>query len=173
MQLDLLRKNARSINYRGGQSANMLNAEFRLFPSMNFTCSGRLTGLLLAGDIRWRNGLRDRYPEIQIWRNVENDRYIRQASQEIRLNPGVFSPDGMLQYNLSPPMLYQSGDVLGVYQPPEHESALRLYYANSNSASDSYRLITSSSSVTTVLLDLISRRSNQLLLLSPMTGKLR
>lgn len=171
MQLDLLRKNARTINF-SGQSANLLNTELILFPSMNFTCNGRLTGLLLAADIRWRTVSRDRYPEIQIWRNVGSDCYLRQASQEIRLNPGVFSPDGMLQYNLSPPMLFQSGDVLGVYHPPEHESALRLYYTNSNNAPDSYRLITSFVSTTTVLLRNLFRRSNQLLLLSPITGKL-
>ena len=39
----------------GGKSTDHLNDEFRLFPSMNFTCSGRITGLQLGADIRWSN----------------------------------------------------------------------------------------------------------------------
>ena len=37
----------------------------------------------------------------------------RQDSQQIRLNPGDFSREGVLKYNLDPPnMSFQSGDVL-------------------------------------------------------------
>ena len=124
----------------------------------------------LRADIRWNTTIRNRYPEVQIWRNViGSDQYIRQASQEIRLNPGDFSPDGVLQYTLALPIAFQSGDVLGVYQPPEHESVVRLYYANNNSALDSYN----TSALTTVTLQNTSRKLSQLLLLSPITGKLK
>ena len=174
MQLDLLRKNAELIQ-NGRQSTDRLSNELRLFPSMTFNCSGHITGLLLGADIRWSPSIKNRYPEVQIWRNVfASDQFIRQASQEIRLNPGGdFSPDGVLQYTLAPPISFQSGDVLGVYQPPEHESVVRLYYAGSNNASDSYRFFTGTNSLTTVALQHTTRKSSQLLLLSSITGKKR
>ena len=169
MQLDLLKMNAERINHATAWG-HWLSNELRLFPGMNFTCSGQITGLLLRADIRWNTTIRNRYPEVQIWRNViGSDQYIRQASQEIRLNPGDFSPDGVLQYTLALPIAFQSGDVLGVYQPPEHESVVRLYYANNNSALDSYN----TSALTTVTLQNTSRKLSQLLLLSPITGKLK
>ena len=75
--------------------------------------------------------MRTQYPEIQIWRNNGGNNYTRQNSQEIRLTEGNFSSDGVLQYNLPTPMPYQSGDVLGVYQPPKDKSVVRLYYNDS------------------------------------------
>ena len=110
----------------------MLDEEFRIFPGWNFTCDGHITSLLLGADIPRKNG--NGYPEIQIWRNTGDDNYTRQASQEIRLTSGDFSPDGVLQYNLTTPMSFQSGDVLGVYQPDRRDSAVRLYYTYETSA---------------------------------------
>ena len=97
------------------------------------------------------------------------DQFTRQASQEIRLNPGDFSSDGVLQYILTTPMSFQSGDVLGVYQPQSEESVVSLYYTRNNSAPDSYQLPTDNSPLTIALQQTI--RTSQLLLLSPITGK--
>ena len=58
--------------------------------------------------------------------------FTRLASQEIKLNPGDFSPDGVLQYNLTTPISFQSGDVLGVYQPEESNSVVTVYYHDSD-----------------------------------------
>lgn len=136
---------------------------------MNFTCSGNITGVMVGADIRWRP--RNWYPEIQIWRNVMGtDQFVRQASEEIRLNPGDFSPDGVLQYKLFTPNSYQSGDVLGVYQPSFIVSTARLYYTTSSNTLDSYRHFTFRNSLTTIDLKYISRRSSQLLLTSLITG---
>ena len=170
MQLDILRKNAELvINDR--ELIDSLDTEFRLFPSKNFTCSGSITGVLLGADIRWTSDMKSSYPEIQIWRNdMATDQFTRQASQEIRLNPGDFSPDGVLQYNLTTPISFQSGDVLGVYQPQSEESAVSLYYTRKNTAPDSYQLPTDNSALTIALQQTI-RKTNELLLLSLITGK--
>ena len=45
-----------------------------------------------------------------------------------RLNTGVFSPDGVLQYNMTTPMSFQSEDKLGVYQPAKDKSIVIVYY---------------------------------------------
>ena len=84
-----------------------------------------MTGLLLVGTLGLTSGMRNQqYPEIQLWRNTDGNTYTRQASQEIRLAEGDFSPDGVLQYNLTTPISFQSGDVLGVYQPSTESSVV-------------------------------------------------
>ena len=169
MQLDILRKNAELIN-NDRELIDSLDTEFRLLPSKNFTCSGSITGVLLGADIRLTSDMKSPYHEIQTWRNVMGtDQFTRQASQEIRLNPGDFSPDGVLKYNLTTPISFQSGDVLGMYQPQE-ESVVRLYYTRNNSAPDSYLLPTDIIPLSIALQQTI-RRTNELLLLSPITGK--
>ena len=170
MQLDVLRKRAKQIDNMGGKSGNILDDDTMLVPSMNFTCSGHITGVLLGADIRWNTSTRNRYPEIQIWRETSSDNYTRQASQEIRLNPGDFSPEGVLRYTFSTPLWFQSGDVLGVYQPPEQDSVARLYYNWESTGPVSYRVEENPSSIVlkTFHVGIIQGR---LLLLSPITGK--
>ena len=134
MELDLLRRRAEKIP-GSNFSDEGLNDEFRLLPNESFSCNGVMTGLLLVVTIL---NVGEKYPEIQIWRNTGGSNYTRQASEEIRLNPGDFSPDGVLQYNLTTHMSFQSGDVLGVYQPFLLDSVLRVYW-QFNSTSVTYK----------------------------------
>ena len=108
------------------------------------------------------------YPEIQIWRNTGGNMYTRQgSSQEIRLAEGDFSPDEVLQYNLTTPILYQSGDVLGVYQPKQQNSVVRVYYdAN---ASTTYQVNNNPTSPINLLN--LSTVSDQQILIFPIPGK--
>ena len=133
MELDLLYKRASS----GSESVNFLgmDAQLCIMPDVSFSCSGNITSLLLGATARRATMFNGRtlYPEIQIWRQTSNKlNFTRLASQEIRLNPGDFSPDGVLQYNLTTPISFQSGDVLGVYQPVESNSAVTVYYHDSD-----------------------------------------
>ena len=121
MDLNLLKKRAEKIP-NTGISSNFLDNDFRLITGMNFNCSGSLASLLLAVDVR-PGGSRNLYPEVQIWRTQTNNKYNLQlqASQQIRLAAGDFSPDGVLQYTLSPELSFQNGDVLGVWQPASQQ----------------------------------------------------
>ena len=138
MELELLKRRAEKIpgGDAGEGTGGGLNDEFRLIPFESFSCSGNMTGLLLVGTVI-TSGSRNEYPEIQIWRKIVHDNntysYSRQDSQEIRLVEGDFSPDGVLQYNLTTPISYQSGDVLGVYQPRQLYSLVRVYYDSNTS----------------------------------------
>ena len=166
MKLDYLKKNAELIG-NGRRTIDRLSRGMRLFPSMNFTCSGNITGMALVAGIGWRTR-KNLYPEIQTWRNInETDQFTRQASQEILLNPGDFSTDGVLQYNLTTPISFQSGDVLGVYQPRFDLADTQLQYTSSSNAPDSYHYDTV---INYLALQDTSRRSRQLLLLSLITG---
>ena len=164
MELDLLRRRAEKISggKAGEGTGKGLNNEFRLTPGESFSCSGTMTGLLLVGAVR---NDRKKYPEIQIWRNTSGNTYTRQTSQEIRLNPGDFSPDGVLQYNLTTPISFQSGDVLGVYQPRQQDSVVRVYYdAN---ASTTYQVSNNPKSIT--ITD-VKSANDELILMSPISG---
>ena len=166
MELDLLRRRAEKISSGSSSAWGGLDNEFRLLPGENFSCSGNMTGLLLVGAVMKKMGMRDEYPEIQIWRNTGGDMYTRNGSQEIKLARGDFSPDGVLQYNLITPITYESGDVLGVYQPPEGDSVVRVYYdAN---ASTTYRL--SDNNPITIPNLLSDVEDHQRILISPISG---
>ena len=134
---------------------------------MSFTCSGTISGLLLGATTRTNRTL---YPEVQLWRKSTNGTavFTRQASQEIRLNPGDFSPDGVLQYNLTTPISYQSGDVLGVYQPRTINSTAILFYSTSNSTYNTYCIKTN---LSPALVTLQSLTGKQILISPIITGE--
>ena len=165
MQLDVLRRRAEKIP-RGHDSRNRLDHELRLMPYMNFTCSGNITSLLLGVDIRNHHS----YPEVHIWQR-NGEQFNRIASREIRLTAGNFSPDGVLRYNLTPPLQFHSGDILGVYQPREADSSVRLYYSDTGTATPLvYQLgPTKPSLVTTLSLSSLNILYGQHLLLTPVT----
>ena len=129
IELSLLKKRADKIP-NGENARHNLDENFRLVGGMRFTCSGSLTGVLLAVDVRpVIPGVRDQYPLVEIWtpRPGQNGFYDRRGSQHIILEAGDFSPDGVLQYNLSVPLSFQNGDVFGVWQPSISSSVVRLY----------------------------------------------
>ena len=176
MQLDLLKRRAEKISGNNGNNAGFgLDDEFRLLFNESFSCSGTMTGLLLVREVL--SLARNEYPEIQLWRNTGGDNYTRQTSQEIRLtNPtGDFSPDGVIQYNLNTPMSFQSGDVLGVYQPGRHDSNVRVYFDSKTSAT--YEFNNNPTSPINILNNLCAppntctRSNGELILISPVTGE--
>ena len=164
MDLDLLRKRAEKVSI-GGTNDDSLDNNFILLPDDSFSCSGTMTGLLLVGAVR-TGGDRIMYPEIQIYRNTGGNMYTRQGSQEIRLAEGDFSPDGVLQYNLTTPISFQSGDVLGVYQP---SSVVRVYYRQR--AATTYQ--NSDSPFSSINLNDFSIVTDQEILISPISGYYR
>ena len=100
----------------------------------------------------------------------------RQDSQQIRLNPGDFSRDGVLKYILDPPMSFQSGDVLGVYQPPRSSSAVTVFYHdNDDVVMSRIYCITFSSGPLSILPGTVQQSlsvmNGKQLLISPETGK--
>ena len=163
MEIDLLRKRAEKIP-NGEINENSLDGKFRLLDE-SFSCSGTMTGLLFVGLYRTDGG-GDMYPEIQLWRNTGGNTYIKNASEEMQLTAGVFSPDGVLQYNLSTPMLFESGDKLGVYQPAIDDSRVRVYYRSATATT--YEL--GNNAPSTINLGNLSSKEDELILISPVTG---
>ena len=121
-------------------SGEVMDDEFRLIPDWSFTCNGSITSVLLGVDIQ--RGKSDK-PQVQIWRKTSpaSSQFNKVDSREITLDVGNFTPSGVFQYRLTPPMKFQSGDVLGIYQPSKQDSSVRLYYnRNDDSAPVAYRV---------------------------------
>ena len=103
--------------------------------------------------------------------------FTRLARQEIRLNPGDFSPDGVLQYNLTTPISFQSGDVLGVYQPVESNSVVTVYYHDRDDVNTSIMYCgpfasNPPSSLTAGIQQSLTVMNGKQLLIFPVTGNL-
>ena len=168
MELDLLRQRAEKIT-NGGMNDDSLDNNFILLPGDSFSCSGTMTGLLFVGTYRTGKD-RTLYPEIQIYRNTGGgNTYTRQGSETIELAEGDFSPDGVLQYNLTTPISFQSGDVLGVYQPDQSVSVVRVYYRQLQGTTVTiYR--NSDSPMSSISLNDLTTVMDQKILISPISG---
>ena len=175
MQLDVLRKRSEKISVGNTVASTGISEQMRVMYNQNlrFSCSGSITSLLLGVKVVTASDRRNSYPELLIYSNepvfILFRRLHLKNSSKIRLTAGQFSSNGVFQYNLTTPIPFQSGNVLGVYQPPEAESVVQLFYVNDSTAPVAY---TRSSKISTLtLISLISRKvSDQRMLLLPMTG---
>ena len=90
--------------------------------------------------------------------------------EEIRLDPGAFSPSGVFEYPLSTPINFQSGDILGVWQPGQQDSVVRIFYSdNDNSAPINYKLDSATNDVYNIDSGFISIQ-DEFILISPIAG---
>ena len=94
--------------------------------------------------------------------------YDRIDRTSIVLAAGDFSPDGVLQYTLPTPMPFQSGDVLGIYQP--RNRVVRLYHFTESNAPVIYN--SQSDNASTLAIG-NSNITDQRILLSVETSKLQ
>ena len=93
----------------------------RLFPDINFTCNGSITKWIVGAEDEDDKSL----TELQIWRNTGGTSYTKAG---FSLLPSNTLSGTVAEYNLSTPLEFQEGDILGVYQPKHDKSALVVYY---------------------------------------------
>ena len=98
--------------------------EQRLFPDITFTCNGFIT--------KWIVGAFDPIPnnndntQLQIWRSGHGNTYNKIGASLLLPNHTIFT--NVYQTVLDPPLEFQEGDILGVYQPDSANNQLSLYY---------------------------------------------
>ena len=102
--------------------AKSRNRQQRVFPDINFTCSGNLTKWIVGGEVGNLVGA-----ELQIWR--KNDGSVRDYT---RVDYSVLQAsdpenDNVYEYTPNPPLEFQEGDILGVYQRGG-DNRMRVYY---------------------------------------------
>uniref|UniRef100_A0A1X7TK02 IgGFc-binding protein N-terminal domain-containing protein n=1 Tax=Amphimedon queenslandica TaxID=400682 RepID=A0A1X7TK02_AMPQE len=107
----------------------------------SFNCSGTVTAteVLLGIDIRSKNVNRNKYPSIEIWRIIQYDSksyYWERVSTPITLSPDNVTTNGLYRYVLPTPFSVSSNYDkyrLGVFQPEDDSSVVRLYNATTSS----------------------------------------
>ena len=113
IQLDMLRTVAQKIP-DGSESRNRLSNELWLIPDWRFTCNGTITSFLLGADIMPMTTTRTLYPKGTRYGARKSHsssvrEYAIEWSEEIRLDPGYFSPSGVLEYHLNNSFDYYPG----------------------------------------------------------------
>ena len=102
-----------------------IEREQRLFPDITFTCNGSITKWIVgAGDI----DRGERYnSEVQVWRKGERNEYDKIGSSLLIVNESTTHLN-VHEYIPNPPLEFQEGDILGVFQPDNGDNLLQLYY---------------------------------------------
>ena len=96
--------------------------EQRLFPDIIFTCNGFITKWIVGGE----HQSRDVYvhSELSVWRRIAFYTFIKISYSA--LTQGDMRYCNVYEYILDPPLEFQEGDVLGIFQP--NNSNFRVYY---------------------------------------------
>ena len=93
----------------------------RIFPDISFACSGNLTKWIIAGEAGYDGA------ELQIWRrnNVGQNNYSLVGSSVLPVSSNSFVD--VYNHTPNPPLEFQEGDILGVYQHSGSEH-VKVYY---------------------------------------------
>ena len=120
------------------------STESRWIISYNgFTCNNvTIQEILIGADIRTEHGKRNEYPSIELWflqsywTRVDGNwkriyYYSKVQSVPIELSPHNFTTNGLYHYVLPTPISFSSNNYnryrIGVYQPKDDKSVVRLY----------------------------------------------
>jgi len=101
---------------------NINSNRLAIVPRLNFTCDGRITGVMAR--VRFRNGTG--YPYFQVWRQITNNLLIFTNIGEVQLQESQVSQCNNNDYcNINIVLTgndtieFQSGDVVGFYHPSD------------------------------------------------------
>uniref|UniRef100_A0A1X7SHH9 Uncharacterized protein n=1 Tax=Amphimedon queenslandica TaxID=400682 RepID=A0A1X7SHH9_AMPQE len=104
----------------------------------SFNCStAAVTEVLFGVDIRSEYGNRNKYPSVDIWQFDGSSSYQSSITIPIVLSPDNVTTNGLYRYILPTPFSVSGSNYdnyrLGVYQPEDDSSVVRLYRATTSS----------------------------------------
>ena len=122
------------------RNADGYNREQCIFPGVNFTgCNGSITAWTIG--VRWITGNgHDHFPYLQTWRNTGTDTYELVNSIELSVSGERSAGRYMINDTIDPPLKFQDGDILGVFQSRGFFSQFRLHGLPGGSSSLSYHI---------------------------------
>ena len=102
-----------------------VKANQRLFPEITFTCNGFIAEWIVGAKLQ-TNISSGQLPELQIWRSMDGgDKYQKVGFNLLTSNTRrVNNLLNVYEYASNPPLKFQKGDILGVYQPVDSEIEL-------------------------------------------------
>ena len=97
-----------------------------IIPSLRFDCDGAITKWIVGAF--WRNAANaTSFPDLQIWRNSsENGVYMKVGNTTLFATRSNSSR--LYEFPVEPSLPFQRGDILGIFQPSNSLSRLRIYY---------------------------------------------
>ena len=99
----------------------------RIVPGISFLCSGAVLNFTVAA-LKYEASLtRIAYPELQIWRRVDEVEWVKVAAASREAAIVTTEHLNVYSYVPFPPLPFQPGDILGVYQPYSPASILKFY----------------------------------------------
>ena len=100
-----------------------------IYPEMRFTCNGTITKWIYGGvqcsDLECDTVL----PELQVWRQLGIDSYIKIGFSIVTVNTSIGS--NIYEFIPQTPLEFQEGDIFGVHIP-QHNNILSLYEQDNN-----------------------------------------
>ena len=112
-----------------------------IFPSIKFTCRGEVVKWIVGGTYSSILS-RINYPEMQIWRPTGATTY--QKLNGTTVIPAVERSSGIYEFSVDPPLPFQPGDVLGMFQPHLDYSRLRVDLERRGESGNFYFVVSSS-----------------------------
>ena len=107
------------------QITNTSNVQV-IVPGMNFTCNGTIQSWIFGAE--WHeDSTNNSFPQLQIWRPIGSGSYTKVGKTTITTSQ---NNSQLYQYRPSSPLVFQTGDILGYYQPRVATSKLELYFEN-------------------------------------------
>ena len=116
----------------------------QITPDIKFTCDGMITKWFVGADWDSSDSF---YPELQVWRNIGNDKY--QKMNGTVITTPTESPNRIYEYDNFSPIPFQAGDILGVFLPRDNDARLRLLSENTDRPTN-YYLTTANSDFNTI-----------------------
>ena len=108
------------------------SSQIRIFPAIRFGCNGRITRATFAAEPKESISSLASHAELQVWSELQiwfvsiagsyhrrNRASLEGARETADLN--------VYEKSFSHPLRFQTGDILGLYLPPEDYSSLQLY----------------------------------------------
>ena len=114
----------------------------RVIPGISFNCSGAITSWTIGAE--WRTDGRDRdfFPHLQIWRSTRcvTNTYDLVGDVELFVADDDERPrdDYVFSGTPDPPLEFEAGDILGIFQPRDSRSRVRVYYDTSAGPTNYY-----------------------------------
>ena len=102
------------------------NRAQRIIPSLRFDCDGAITKWIVGAS--WRNAANaTSFPDLQIWRNSsENGVYMKVGNTTLFATRSNSSR--LYEFPVEPSLPFQRGDILGIFQPSNSRSRIRILY---------------------------------------------
>ena len=100
------------------------NRAQRIIPSLRFDCDGAITKWIVRAS--WRSDAQS-FPELQLWRNSSrNGVYTKVGNTTLIIAESNASR--LYEFAVEPSLPFQTGDILGIFQPSNSRSRLRILH---------------------------------------------